>query len=170
MSGRRLAPWLIAAGVAVLLAATGGYLIGSGAAIGESDADRARDEAFRAAHDRAEEAARKVTVRRGRVTGLKRGQAAGERVGTREGMGLGGGAAAVQLAEGEAAASRAAAAAARSEISARQANCGAVARAPGWCPTADELASFRAAVQAAREARAQERDERRGGGREDDED
>lgn len=166
----RLRSWAVFAGAAIALAAAAGYLIGSGAAIGKSDADRVREESFRTARDRSETLTRAVTSKRGYRTGLERGRAAGERVGAREARNLGSDEILIQAAEAETATAQAAAAAARSEISARQANCGVVARAPGWCPTAGELASFRAAVRAARDAREEameppEVDERGRGGR-----
>lgn len=148
--------WLLAALIPVILAGGIGYLAGSGAAIGKSEAERVREESYRAARDRAAERVAALARRRGFAAGLRRGRAAGERVGMREGVAFGGGETSIQSLEGEIAAAQASAAAARSEISARQANCGVVARAPGWCPTADELAAYRAAVRAAREARAEE--------------
>lgn len=154
MNVEHVTPWLIALGVAVLLAAAAGYAIGSGAAIGESEADHTRTESFRSAHDLAEERTEKITAKRGFLNGLKRGRIAGERVGSREATKLGGGEAGIQFAQSEIAAAQSAAAAARAEIGARQANCGAVAKAPDWCPTADELAGYRAAVSEARQAKA----------------
>lgn len=145
--------WIVAAAVVVAIGAVGGYLIGSGAAIGKNDAEQARDESFRVAHDRAESRVFAISRKRGFATGIKRGRAAGERVGLREAIKFGGGEAATLMTEAEIAAAESAASAARSEISARQPNCGVVVRAPSWCPTSDELAGFRAAVRAAREAR-----------------
>lgn len=146
-------PWIVAAAVVVAVAAAAGYLVGSGAAIGKNDAEQARDESFHVAHDRAESQVFARTRKEGFATGMKRGLAAGERVGFREAIKFGGGEAAVLMTEQEIAAAESAASAARSEISARQPNCGVVVRAPSWCPTSDELAGFRAAVRAAREAR-----------------
>ncbi len=145
--------WLPAALAAAILAAAVGYLIGSGAAIGESEADRARDESYRTARDRAAAWTAAVTRKQGFAAGLKRGRAAGERVGMREAVAFGGGEAAVVATEDLVTAAQAEAAAAQSEIAARQANCGVVARAPGWCPTTDELAAYRAAIREARQAR-----------------
>lgn len=165
-------PVLIAALGVVAVAAVAGYLIGSGTALGTSDADRARDESFRAAKERTAKRVEEVTRRRGFATGLKRGRIAGEKVGLREAIKFGGGEAAVLMTESQIESARSSAAVARAEISARRPNCGVVARAPGWCPTSDELASFRAAVRAAREAREEEekqkqRQERQGKGRRD---
>lgn len=141
--------------VPVLLAGALGYLLGSGAAIGKSEADQVRDESYRSARDRTADRVSEVAGKRGFQAGLKRGRAAGERVGRREAVAFGGGETSLQSLNAGIASAQAAAAAARSEIAARQSNCGVVLRAPAWCPTADELAGYRAAVRAAREARAE---------------
>ncbi|MCO5314799.1 MAG: hypothetical protein M9938_01325 [Solirubrobacterales bacterium] len=151
MSGRRQTTWLAAFSL-LLLTALGGYLIGSGGAVGRSEADQAREEAFRQARDRTTGNVARIAARRGYRAGMKRGRVAGTQLGEREGMRFGAGTASLQAVDQEIGAARAAAAAARSEISARQANCGVVAKAPDWCPTADELAAWRATVEAARQA------------------
>ena len=62
-----------------------------------------------------------------------------------------GGVTSVEAAKAEADAAAAAQAAAESELADRQANCGAIRRAPDVCPTTAELSAYQAAVAAARQ-------------------
>jgi hypothetical protein len=155
MSGARSTPWLIAGGLAVLLAAAVGFLIGNGAATDGADAAAARKEAYESAYARTVERIETRARRRGLATGRKRGRIAGEKTGTREGADLGGGYASVQLGKAEADAAAAAQAAAEAELADRQANCGVLVRAPDACPTSAEVATFRAQIAAERQARRQ---------------
>lgn len=168
MNAARLTPWLIGVAVAVLLAASLGYLLGTGSAKDGSDAAAAREQGYETTYqptlDRIETVARK----RGLKAGLARGAKAGEKVGTREGADLGGGYASVQLGQAEAAAAAAAQSAAQAELADRRANCGILVRAPDSCPTSAEVASYRATIAAAREARRQQQEQQQMGEQPDD--
>jgi hypothetical protein len=168
MTTARLTPWLIAAAVAVLLAASLGYLIGTGSAKDGGDAAAAREQGYETTYqptlDRIETIARKRGLKAGRARGAK----AGEKVGIREGADLGGGYASVQLGQAEADAAAAAQAAAQGELADRRANCGILVRAPDSCPTSAEVAAYRAAIAAAREARQQEQQQQQMGEQPDD--
>lgn len=153
MSRDRIAPWLIGGGLVVLLAAALGYAIGTGSAKDGSDAAAAREQGYESTYEvtlqKVEAEARKLA----RKEGLKRGRLAGEKTGTREGADLGGGYASVQVGKAEAEAAAASAAAAQAELADRQANCGVLVRSPDSCPTSAEVAAYRAAIVAAREAK-----------------
>jgi hypothetical protein len=156
-------PWLIGGILLVLITGTAGWVLGTGAANGKSDANSARDEGFRQGHDLVFSRIHEATARRGFVAGRKRGMAAGVKTGSREGARIGGGNAEIEQAVDSQKAAEAAASSAEAEISARQPNCGIVAAAPSWCPTSDELSGYRAAIRAAREAAEQAAKEKKKG-------
>jgi hypothetical protein len=138
-------------------------VLGIGAANGRNDAQSARDEGFRDGYDLVFDRTHRATARRGFVAGRKRGEVAGAKTGSREGARIGGGNAEIEQAVDSQKSAESAASSAEAEISARQPNCGIVPAAPSWCPTSDELAGYRAAVKAAREATEQaEKDKDKG--------
>lgn len=164
----RLLPWLIGCLVLVVLAATVGWTLGSGSATGDTDAETARRQGYEEAFDLVYRTTHAATRKRGFVAGAKRGKVAGAKTGAREGADIGAGNAQIEESVVAAKSAESAEAAAESEIAARQANCGIVAAAPGWCPTSEEASAYRAAVQAAREAEeqaAKEKKKEKPGGR-----
>ena len=152
MNYDRISPWLISGVLAVLMAGLAGWAIGAGAANGESDASAARKDGFREGFALVFPDARSATAGRGFKEGVHRGRTAGAKTGSREGAAIVAGNVGIEQAVDSEKAAEAAASAAQSEIAARQPNCGIVPDAPSWCPTSDELASYKAAVKAAEEA------------------
>jgi len=155
MNGRHLTPWLIVGTLALLVAGVAGFAIGSGSAKDGADAAAAREQGYESTYDQTLKRVESVTRSRGLKSGLKRGRVAGEKTGTREGADLGGGYASVQAGQADADAASAAAASAQAELADRQANCGILVRSPDSCPTSSEVAAYRAAIVAEREARRQ---------------
>ena len=155
MTRERITPWLIAGGLAVLVAGALGYAIGTGSAKDGSDAAAAREQGYDSTYETTLQRVENKTRSQGRKSGLKRGRVAGEKTGLREGADIGAGYASVQIGKTEAEAAAAAQAAAEAELADRQANCGVLVRAPDSCPTSSEVAAYRAAIAAAREARQQ---------------
>ena len=116
MSARMLAAGL--AGACVILAATaGGYLVGESAAVSESQATSAYEQAALRAQTAAEKRAFASSDERGQEKGLAQGRGAGEVAGTSAGRGAGQTSADEELAaiEAEAAAQAEAAAAAAAD-------------------------------------------------------
>lgn len=157
MSRAGITPMLIGGALALLLAAACGYALGTGSAKDGSDAATAREQGYDTTYQRTLDRVETVSRRQGLKTGLKRGKLAGAKAGTREGADLGGGFAGVQLAQADADAAAAAQSAAEGELADRQANCGILVRSPDSCPTSAEVAAYRAAIVAEREARQAER-------------
>lgn len=155
MTSDRLTPWLIGGVLVLLIAGITGWAFGAGAANGRSDARSAREEGFRSGFGLVFKQAHDVTARRGFVAGASRGKRAGKTTGSREGAVIGAGNAEIEEAVASQKSAESAASAAESEIAARQPNCGILPAAPSWCPTSDELAAYKEAVQAAKEAAAQ---------------
>lgn len=149
--------WWVAGAVAVLIAAAGGYALGSGAAGSGGEAESARQDGYEQAYNSTFARALSITAKRGLDAGRKRGEIAGEEIGTREGFDLGAGEAGVEAARADAEAAEAAEATAEAEIADRQANCGTIPAAPDVCPTDAELADYRAALEAAKAASRPER-------------
>jgi len=148
MSGNKATPWVIGGVVSVLLFALAGYAIGSGAAMGKSDADQARDEGYKTTYERTFKKVEAVSMAQGLKAGRSRGRRAGVKTGGREGTDLGGGIAGYEDAKNEAVAAEAATAAAQAETAERQANCGSIPEAPDICPTNSELSAYQGAVEA----------------------
>ncbi len=141
--------WLISGVLAVALAATAGFAIGSNTATDSSDAETARGDAYELAYDETIEMVEAVAEKRGLKSGRLRGRKAGVKIGEREGFDIGGGTAGIEGAKDDAEAAAAAQAAAESAIADRQVNCGAIPEAPEICPTSTELAEYQAAAAAA---------------------
>lgn len=156
MNQARLTPWLIGLVLVLLIAGVVGWSIGDKAAKGSNDAHQARQAGFEAGYEQVFAATLELVAKRGLQAGASRGLIAGKKTGSREGGRIGAGNAEIEQAVASQKAANSAASAAESEIAARQANCGVVAAAPGWCPTSDEISSYRAAVQAARQAKEDE--------------
>jgi len=152
MSRSRLLPWLIGSVLLILIAGSAGWAIGAGSANGRNDAKAAREAGFQRGYDLVFERIDRMTSRRGFVAGSKRGKRAGATTGSREGARIGGGNVRIEEAVASEESAASAASSAQAEITAREANCGIVAAAPSWCPTSDELAGYRAAVKAVKEA------------------
>ena len=152
MSPGRITPWLIGAVLAVLTAGALGWATGAGSADGKSDAQAARELGFKRGYSLVFGQTRKVTALRGLKAGAVRGRRAGAKTGAREGKVIGAGNAEIEQAVDSQKSAESAAAAAESEIAARAANCGILPAAPSWCPTGDELSSYKAAVAAAKKA------------------
>ena len=146
---KQLTPWLIGGVLAVALAATIGYALGSGTAVTGSDAQKAKDEAYEVAYEDSLATVESMSEEQGLKDGRSRGIRAGRRVGEREGFELGGGEAGIQSAKDEAEAAAAEQSAAEASIAERQANCGAIPEAPDVCPTSAELSEYQAAAAAA---------------------
>lgn len=155
MNPARQAHWLIGSVLVLLLAGLVGWSIGAGEATGESEAKVARDAGYRTGYESAFSETRGMTVREGLEVGANRGKLAGAKTGSREGRVIGSGNAEIELAVASQKAADSAASAAEAEIAAREANCGILASAPSWCPTSDELAAYKEAVRAARQAAAE---------------
>ena len=144
--------WIAGAALALGLAVVAGLLIGALSADSESEAEAARGQAFELAYGRSLTATRDAAQARGLREGVRSGLLEGRSAGSVEGFDLGGGVAGLDLVREQLAAAEAARSAAESELADRQANCGAILRAPDICPTSAELADFRAAVAAKKEA------------------
>ena len=146
-------PLLAAAVLSVVSAAAIGLGLGAGVAESEDDAVTAREQAYDAAYEQSLVAVRSESVARGRAEGESVGRQAGRSAGSLEGFDFAGGVTGVRIAQEQVQAAEAAKSAAEAELVDRQSNCGAIARAPDICPTAAELADFRAAVKAAKQAK-----------------
>ena len=146
---KRVTPWLIGGVLAVALAATVGYALGSGTAVTGNDAQQAKDEAYEVAYEDTLATIESMSRKQGLKEGTSRGIRAARRVGEREGFDLGGGEAGIQNAKDEAEAAAAEQAAAEASIAERQANCGVIPEAPDVCPTSAELSEYEAAAAAA---------------------
>lgn len=165
MNPKRQTHWLIGSVLALLLAGLIGWTIGANGATGKSEAETARDEGFRLGYEAAFAETREMTVSKGLKVGAGRGKLAGAKTGSREGLVIGAGNAQIEEAVASQKAADSADSAAESEIAAREANCGVLASAPGWCPTSHELAAYKEAVKAAREAAAEaEKEKEKGAG------
>lgn len=146
-------PWLAASVLAVAFAAVGGLGLGVATTGGESDAEAAQAVEYQTAFEQTFDQVRSIARQRGLETGRIRGRFAGEEAGSLEGFDLGGGVAGQQLVADQLAEAEAVRAAAEGELAERQGNCGSIARAPDICPTNEELASYRAELQAAKKAK-----------------
>ena len=150
MTWIRANSWLVAGVLAVLLAATAGYALGSGAANSKSDAVSALEEGYETAYDSSFARVRSFSRNRGLAAGRERGELAGDKTGAREGFDLGSGDAGVRAVKADGEAAEAAKFAAEAELAERRSNCGSIPGAPKICPTSAELADYQAALEAAR--------------------
>jgi hypothetical protein len=139
-------PWIAAAALAVGLAVVAGIGIGAVTAGSESEAEAAREQAFELAYGPSLTGTRRAALARGLREGQRIGRLEGRSTGSVEGFDLGGGVAGLDQISAQVAEAESARYAAEAELADRQANCGAIARAPDICPTSAELADFRAAV------------------------
>jgi len=142
-------PWLIGGVLAIGLAGTAGYALGSSSATDSSDAEIARSNAYELAYGQSLERVEAISKARGLKSGKSRGRRAGVKTGGREGFDIGGGVAGVEDAKADADSAAAFQAAAESAIANRQAHCGAIPEAPEICPTSAELNEYQAAAAAA---------------------
>jgi hypothetical protein len=138
--------WVAGTVLAVGLAVVAGIGIGAVTAGSESEAEAAREQAFELAYGPSLTGTRRAALARGLREGQRIGRQEGRSTGSVEGFDLGGGVAGLDQISAQVAEAESARYAAEAELADRQANCGAIARAPDICPTSAELADFRAAV------------------------
>lgn len=156
MNDSHVTPALIGLVLLILIAGVVGWSMGDKASKGSSDVREAHQAGFEEGYGQVFTETRNLVAKRGFKAGAGRGLLAGKKTGAREGLTIGAGNAEIEQAVASQKAASAAASAAEAEIAARQANCGVVAAAPGWCPTSDEISAYRAAVRAARKAKEEE--------------